>query len=102
MSDQTKAQTELMFKILSATILPALVWVNSLSSDIAVLKSRLETAETSIERMTLDLSKTAQTTHENAIKLESISVSLQQIHSLISETRTDVRALNQRLQGVTP
>jgi phage-related tail protein len=96
---ESSYKTDLIFKALSAGIIPAMMWVNALSSDVAVLKSRLEAVESTVDKMGEDLNKAAKTTHENAIKLEAITQSLNQIHTMLAETRQEIRTLNNSLLG---
>jgi septal ring factor EnvC (AmiA/AmiB activator) len=97
---ELSVKSDLIWKGLSACLIPALVWVNSISNDVAVLKSRVEQAETSINKMSENLKEVSTTTTQNAAKLEAIKTSLQQIHTAITDTRSDIRILNTRLLGL--
>ena len=90
-------KTDVVWKVLSAGLFPALIWVNSISNDVAVLNSRLSQAESSLSKMSEDLKAVSQTTTANAVKLEAIQASLDRLHGSIAETRSDLRVLNTRL-----
>lgn len=96
-SDGFKA--EIIWKGLSAALIPVLVWVNAISNDVAVLKSRIDQAESSITKMSGELQEVSKTTTQNATKLEAIQKSLEIIHKSIDGTREDIRVLNTRLLG---
>tara|TARA_R110000824_G_scaffold308050_1_gene495591 strand:+ start:330 stop:659 length:330 start_codon:yes stop_codon:yes gene_type:complete len=99
LSNHTKS--DLIWKILSVGLVPALIWVNAISNDVAVLNVRVEQAESSIKDMAEDLRDVSKTTTQNASKLEAIQESLTRVHTSISETRKDLRVLNTRLLGET-
>ena len=98
---EINVKSELVWKALSASLIPALIWVNSISNDVAVLKSRISQAESSINAMTTELSEVSKTTTQNATKLEAIQQSLRVLHQSLSDTRQDLRILNTRLLGYT-
>lgn len=100
MSTLNNTKNEIVWKALSAALLPVLVWVNAISNDVAVLKSRINQAETSITAMATELTDVSKTTTKNATKLEAIQYSLDKLHESIKETRGDIRVLNTRLLGI--
>jgi septal ring factor EnvC (AmiA/AmiB activator) len=90
---------DIIWKVLSVGLFPALLWVNSISNDMAVVNSRLSIAEDSIKSMGDDIKEVSKTTTANAVKLEAIQSSLDRLHQSITETRADLRAINTRLLG---
>ena len=46
---------DIIWKVLSVGLFPALLWVNSISNDMAVVNSRLSIAEDSIKSMGDDI-----------------------------------------------
>ena len=94
---EISVKSDLIWKGLSACLIPAVVWLNSISNDVAVLKSRVEQAESSINTMTTKLGEISTTTTTNTAKLEAIQNSLVKIDKDITDTRSDLRILNTRL-----
>lgn len=90
-------KSDIFWKGLSACLLPAIIWVNSISNDVAVLKSRVEQAESSIQTINTNLTEVSKTTTQNAAKLEAIQAVLVKIDKDITDTRADLRVLNTRL-----
>jgi len=96
------AKSQLLWKILSASLIPALVWVNAISNDVAVLKSRVDAIDETVSKINTELSEVSRITTENSVRLQSIHESLIRIHDSIKETRGDLRALNTRLLNQSP
>jgi len=95
LSPSTKA--DLIWKACAACFVPALIWINSLSNDLAVLKARLEAAENSLDSAAAEIKSLNKTTTANAATLASISKTLERIDKRIEDTRADIRVLNTRL-----
>lgn len=96
-SNPLNVKSEIVWKALSACLIPALVWVNSISNDVAVLKSRVDAVEETVGKINTELSEVRRITTENSVRLQSIHESLIRVLDSIKETRGDLRALNTRL-----
>jgi hypothetical protein len=79
--------TDLVFKILSAGLLPAMIWVNSLSVDIALLKRELESNESRIEKVEAQQEKILELVKENQISLKSMAVTMNFMKDLLTDIK---------------
>lgn len=79
--------TDLVFKILSAGLLPAMIWVNSLSVDIALLKRELETNQGRIEKVEAQQEKILELVKENQISLKSMVVTMNFMKDLLTDIK---------------
>jgi len=78
---------DLVFKILSAGLLPAMIWVNSLSVDIALLKRELESNESRIEKVEAQQEKILELVKENQISLKSMAVTMNFMKDLLTDIK---------------
>jgi methyl-accepting chemotaxis protein len=90
-------KTDLIWKLCAAGLAPALLWINTISNDVAVLKARLDNTQNAVDSAAEDIKALSKTTTANAVTLGSITVTLDRIDKRMEETRTDIRALNTRL-----
>lgn len=79
--------TDLVFKILSAGLLPAMIWVNSLSVDIALLKRELETNKGRIEKVEAQQEKILELVKENQIALKSMAVTMNFMKDILTDIK---------------
>ena len=79
--------TDLVFKILSAGLLPAMIWVNSLSVDIALLKRELQTNQSRIDKVEAQQQEILELVKENQISLKSMAVTM----SFMKDILTDIK-----------
>lgn len=79
--------TDLVFKILSAGLLPAMIWVNSLSVDIALLKRELETSQSRIEKVEAQQEKILELVKENQIALKSMAVTMNFMKDILTDIK---------------
>jgi len=79
--------TDLVFKILSAGLLPAMIWVNSLSVDIALLKRELETNESRIHKVESQQEKILELVKENQISLKSMAVTINFMKDILTDIK---------------
>lgn len=79
--------TDLVFKILSAGLLPAMIWVNSLSVDIALLKRELESNQGRIEKVEAQQEKILELVKENQISLKSMAVTMNFMKDLLTDIK---------------
>ena len=78
-------------KILSMGVIPALLWVNSVSVDMALVGAKLEASKGRIERLESSLSKLTTEVSNNSGELREIKATLTLIHELVREIRADLR-----------
>lgn len=79
--------TDLVFKILSAGLLPAMIWVNSLSVDIALLKRELESNQGRIEKVEAQQEKILELVKENQISLKSMVVTMNFMKDILTDIK---------------
>lgn len=78
---------DLVFKILSAGLLPAMIWVNSLSVDIALLKRELETSQSRINKVEAQQEKILELVKENQIALKSMTVTMNFMKDILTDIK---------------
>lgn len=79
--------SDLVFKLLSACLLPAMVWVNSLSVDIALLKKELETNKSRIEKVEEQQGKILEGVKENQIALKSMVITMNFMKDILTDIK---------------
>lgn len=92
-------KSDLMWKILAASVLPSLMWVNSISSQLAVAEKSLMSLEKRVSNLEEESKTTGRLVVQNASRLQSIAETLTRIHQTLDDTRSDIRSINQRLLG---
>ena len=87
MSENNKSMMDVFFKFLSAGLVPAAIWINSLSVDVALLKNRLESAEKRLDKVEAQQQKILEGVKENQIALKSMVVTMDFMKNLLTEIR---------------
>lgn len=82
---------EIVFKVLSAGLLPALIWVNSLSVDIAILKKQVESHETSISTLKEEQKSIHDGVKENQASLRELNVSIIFMKDILTDIREELK-----------
>ena len=82
---------ELIFKVLSASIVPALIWVNSISVDTALLKQRVDAADSRLKQLETDQKTTLDTVRENQANLKELKGIMGIVQDLLKEIRDDLK-----------
>ena len=67
---------DMVFKVMSAGLIPAMLWVNSQSVDIALLKRELESHKTRLDKVEAQQTKILQGVTDNQIALKSMTVTM--------------------------
>ena len=78
---------DLVFKGLSAGLLPAMLWVNSLSVDIALLKRELESNKTRLDKVEAQQEKILDGVKENQIALKGMVVTMNFMKDLLTDIK---------------
>ena len=94
MSDQLPSKIdmgELIFKVLSACIVPALIWVNSISVNTALLTQKMEAAERRLDQLETDQRTALHTVRENQANLRELKGIMGIVQDLLKEIRDDIK-----------
>lgn len=83
----SKLKVDLFFKILSAGLIPAALWINSLSIDVALLKSEAESAKRRLDKVEAQQEKILEGIKENQIALKSLNVTITFMKDLLTEIK---------------
>lgn len=78
---------DLVFKILSACLVPAMLWVNSLSVDIALLKRELDANKARLEKVETRQEKILEGVQENQIALKSMVATMNFMKDLLTDIK---------------
>lgn len=79
--------TDVIFKAMSVGLLPAMLWVNSQSVDIALLKSELNSSNNRIEKVEAQQQKILEGVKENQIALKSMVVTMNFMKDLLTDIK---------------
>jgi NifU-like protein involved in Fe-S cluster formation len=79
--------TDVIFKAMSVGLLPAMLWVNSQSVDIALLKSELNSSNNRIEKVEAQQEKILEGVKENQIALKSMVVTMNFMKDLLTDIK---------------
>jgi len=79
--------TDVIFKAMSVGLLPAMLWVNSQSVDIALLKSELNSSNNRIEKIETQQEKILEGVKENQIALKSMVVTMNFMKDLLTDIK---------------
>ena len=78
---------DLVFKVLSAGLLPAMIWVNSLSVEIALLKREQESNKARIEKVEAQQEKILEGVKENQIALKGMVVTMNFMKDILTDIK---------------
>ena len=78
---------DIVFKVMSAGLLPAMLWVNSQSVDIALLKRELESNKTRLDKVEAQQSKILQGVTDNQIALKSMTVTMNFLKDILTDIK---------------
>jgi len=79
--------TDVIFKAMSVGLLPAMLWVNSQSVDIALLKSELNSSNNRIDKVEAQQQKILEGVKENQIALKSMVVTMNFMKDLLTDIK---------------
>lgn len=78
---------DLVFKVLSACLLPAMIWVNSLSVDIALLKRELDSSKARLDKVETRQEKILTGVQENQIALKSMVTTMNFMKDILTDIK---------------
>ena len=78
---------DIVFKVMSAGLIPAMLWVNSQSVDIALLKRELESNKTRLDKVEAQQSKILQGVTDNQIALKSMTVTMNFMKDILTDIK---------------
>lgn len=78
---------DLVFKVLSVCLVPAMIWVNSLSVDVALLKREIDTNNTRLEKVETRQEKILAGVQENQISLKSMVSTMNFMKDLLTDIK---------------
>lgn len=78
---------DLVFKVLSACLVPAMIWVNSLSVDLALLKRELEANKARLEKVETRQEKILTGVQENQIALKSMVTTMNFMKDILTDIK---------------
>jgi len=79
--------TDLVFKVLSVCLIPSMVWINSLSVDIALLKRELDSNKARLEKVETRQEKILAGVQENQIALKSMVTTINFMKDLLTDIK---------------
>ena len=86
MSENNKL-VDVLFKVLSAGLLPAAMWINALSVDVAVLKAHVASNTERIVALETDLKESNRKIQANEVGLGELTKMLEFVRELLTEIR---------------
>jgi len=78
---------DMVFKVMSAGLIPAMLWVNSQSVDIALLKRELESHKTRLDKVEAQQTKILQGVTDNQIALKSMTVTMNFMKDILTDIK---------------
>lgn len=78
---------DMVFKVMSVGLIPAMLWVNSQSVDIALLKRELESHKTRLDKVEAQQTKILQGVTENQIALKSMTVTMNFMKDILTDIK---------------
>lgn len=78
---------DMVFKVMSAGLIPAMLWVNSQSVDIALLKRELDSHKTRLDKVEAQQTKILQGVTDNQIALKSMTVTMNFMKDILTDIK---------------
>ena len=82
---------DLLFKVLSAGLIPAAIWINALSVDVALLKSRLDSNRERLEKVELQQASILRGVNETQLSLKGIVITVNFMKDLLTEIKSEYK-----------
>jgi len=82
---------DLLFKVLSAGLIPAAIWINSLSVEMALLKSQVGSNRDRIEKVEAQQEKILRGVNETQISLKGIVITVNFMKDILTEMKSEYR-----------
>ena len=78
---------DILFKVLAAGLLPAAIWINSLSVDVALLKEQASSSRARLDKVEAQQQKILEGVRENQIALQGMVVTMNFMKDLLTEIK---------------
>ena len=78
---------DILFKVLAAGLLPAAIWINSLSVDVALLKEQASSSRARLDKVEAQQQKILEGVRENKIALQGMVVTMNFMKDLLTEIK---------------
>jgi len=78
---------DILFKVLAAGLLPAAIWINSLSVDVALLKEQGKASRARLDKVEAQQQKILEGVRENQISLKGMVVTMNFMKDLLTEIK---------------
>lgn len=82
-----KSTIDYIFKALSAGLVPAAIWINSLSVDVALLREQVKTHVTRLDKVEQEQRKILDGVNETQLAIKEIVVTINFMKDLLEEIR---------------
>lgn len=82
---------DLLFKVLSAGLIPAAIWINSLSVDMALLKAEVSANRGRIEKVEAQQEEILKGVNETQIALKGIVITVNFMKDILTEMKSEYR-----------
>lgn len=82
---------DLLFKVLSAGLIPAAIWINSLSVDMALLKAEVSANRSRIEKVEAQQEEILKGVNETQIALKGIVITVNFMKDILTEMKSEYR-----------
>tara|TARA_Y100001973_G_C5171928_1_gene319625 strand:- start:552 stop:830 length:279 start_codon:yes stop_codon:yes gene_type:complete len=81
---------EIASKLLSLAVIPTLLWINSVSVDLALLKNKAEVIESRVKRLEDNQTNLTRDVANNSGTLREIKATLTIVHELVRDIRANM------------
>lgn len=78
---------DILFKVLAAGLVPAAIWINSLSVDVALLKEQGSATRARLDKVEAQQQKILEGVRENQISLKGMVVTMNFMKDLLTEIK---------------
>ena len=78
---------DILFKVLAAGLLPAAIWINSLSVDVALLKEQASSSRARLDKVEAQQQKILEGVRENQSALQGMVVTMNFMKDLLTEIK---------------
>ena len=78
---------DILFKVLAAGLVPAAIWINSLSVDVALLKEQGSSSRARLDKVEAQQQKILEGVRENQIALQGMVVTMNFMKDLLTEIK---------------
>lgn len=82
---------DLLFKVLAAGLIPAAIWINSLSVDVALLKEQVQSSQRRLDKVEEQQENILRGVNENQIALKGMVITINFVKDLLTEIKEEYR-----------